>query len=250
MTSDVVLTAALRNNLLSLQNTQSVIDIAQNRLSTGRKVNSALDNPQSFFASQALNNRAADLTRLLDTIGQSIQVIKAADNGVTALTKLVQQADSIAQSARDALASGQVEAKAVGERNLSAINNVAAVSGIQNGDTLVLSLTDSNGNAINVGSYNTTAGSAAARHGPAARRVRQRAGHQLGEPRQRARRDARAVRGRGRGSDRERGARGRAAAAAGRAGARAPHGSGAVRGSGQCAGGWRGAGPDPGRCRR
>ncbi len=83
MTSDVVLTAALRNNLLSLQNTQSVIDIAQNRLSTGRKVNSALDNPQSFFASQALNNRASDLTRLLDTIGQSIQVIKAADNGIT-----------------------------------------------------------------------------------------------------------------------------------------------------------------------
>jgi flagellin len=93
MTSDVVLTAALRSNLLSLQNTQSAIDTTQFRLATGRKVNSALDNPQSFFAAQALNNRASDLTRLLDGIGQSIQVIKAADNGVTALTKLVEQAD-------------------------------------------------------------------------------------------------------------------------------------------------------------
>ena len=60
MTNDVVLTAALRANLLSLQNTQGLIDTTQYRLATGRKVNSALDNPQSFFASQALNNRASD----------------------------------------------------------------------------------------------------------------------------------------------------------------------------------------------
>ena len=86
MTSDVVLTAALRNNLLSLQKTQTSIDKTQLNLATGRKVNSALDGPQAFFASQALNNRASDLTRLLDGIGQSIQVIKAADNGITALT--------------------------------------------------------------------------------------------------------------------------------------------------------------------
>lgn len=162
MTSDVVLTAALRNNLLSLQNTQSVIDIAQNRLSTGRKVNSALDNPQSFFASQALNNRASDLTRLLDTIGQSIQVIKAADNGVTALTKLVEQADSIAQSARDALAEGQVQAKVVGNRDLRSYNDLAALPGITTGDDIILSITNAEGIATNLGSYNTTAGSAAA----------------------------------------------------------------------------------------
>ena len=100
MTSDVVLTAALRNNLLSLQNTQNSIDTTQFRLATGRKVTSALDGPQSFFAAQTLNNRASDLTRLLDGIGQSIQVIRAADNGVTALTTLVEQADSLAANAK------------------------------------------------------------------------------------------------------------------------------------------------------
>lgn len=162
MTSDVVLTAALRNNLLSLQNTQSVIDIAQNRLSTGRKVNSALDNPQSFFASQALNNRASDLTRLLDTIGQSIQVIKAADNGVTALTKLVEQADSIAQSARDALAQGQVEAKVVGNRDLRGIDDLTSLPGIVSGDDIILSITNQEGIAVNIGSYSTAGGSATA----------------------------------------------------------------------------------------
>lgn len=153
MTSDVVLTAALRSNLLSLQNTQSSIDLTQYRLATGRKVNSALDNPQSFFAAQALNNRASDLTRLLDGIGQSIQVIKAADNGVTALTKLVEQADSIAQSARDALAGGQSEAKVVGDRDLSDVDDIAALPGVANGDTLVFSITDENGDAVNIGAY-------------------------------------------------------------------------------------------------
>ena len=144
MTSDVVLSAALRNNLLSLQKTQGLIDTAQLRLSTGKKVNSALDNPQNFFASQALQNRASDLTRLLDGIGQNIQVIKAADNGITALTNLVEQADSIAQSARDALSQGSSEARATGDKDLSGIVDLTDLSGITTagGDTFVISVTD------------------------------------------------------------------------------------------------------------
>ncbi|TVQ85235.1 MAG: flagellin, partial [Micavibrio sp.] len=99
--SEVTLTAALRTNLLSLQRTQGLLDITQNRLATGRKVNSALDDANAFFASQSLNNRASDLERLLDGIGQGVQTLKAADQGITSLTKLVEQAQSIAQTARD-----------------------------------------------------------------------------------------------------------------------------------------------------
>ncbi|MBI2234848.1 MAG: flagellin, partial [Micavibrio aeruginosavorus] len=161
MTSDVVLTAALRNNLISLQNTQSAVDVTQNRLATGKKVNSALDNPQSFFASQALTNRASDLTRLLDSIGQSIQVIKAADNGVTALTKLIEQADSIAQSARDALAGGQSEAKVVGNKDLSGIDDLAALPATVTGDILRFSITDEDGNTVNIGAYGGAAAATA-----------------------------------------------------------------------------------------
>ncbi|QQG35880.1 MAG: flagellin [Micavibrio aeruginosavorus] len=153
MSNDVVLTAALRSNLLSLQNTQGLIDTTQYRLSTGRKVNSALDNPQSFFAAQALNNRASDLTRLLDGIGQSIQVIKAADNGITALTRLVEQADSVAKSARDALAAGQAEAKVTGSRDLRNIDDLTALPGVANGDILTFSLTAEDGTAVNIGAY-------------------------------------------------------------------------------------------------
>jgi flagellin-like hook-associated protein FlgL len=156
MTSDVVLTAALRTNLLSLQKTQGSIDITQNRLATGRKVNSALDNPQSFFAAQALNNRASDLTRLLDSIGQSIQVIKAADNGITALTKLVEQADSVATSARDALAGGTSEAKVVGDVDLRGIDDLTTLAGITNAgtDVLTFSLEDpTDGTLHDIGNY-------------------------------------------------------------------------------------------------
>lgn len=100
---DIALTAALRQNLLSLQNTQKSLDQTQVRLATGLKVNSALDDPLSFFAAQALRNRSTDLSRLLDGMGQGVQAIKAADDGITAMTDLLSQAQALAESARDAL---------------------------------------------------------------------------------------------------------------------------------------------------
>lgn len=145
MSSDVVLTAALRNNLLSLQNTQSLIDKTQLRLATGLKVNSALDNPGNFFAAQSLDNRAGDLTRLLDGIGQSIKTIEAANNGVTGLTKLVEQAQSIATSARDELAASEGEARAVGNVDLSAATDLVATLGITTGDNFNIEVVDDAG---------------------------------------------------------------------------------------------------------
>lgn len=145
MSSDVVLTAALRNNLLSLQNTQSLIDKTQLRLATGLKVNSALDNPQNFFAAQSLGNRAGDLTRLLDGIGQSITAIKQANTAVESLTKLVEQADSIAQQARDALSGGQQEAKITGSVDLSDVTDLTTLTGIASTDDLVFSFIDTDG---------------------------------------------------------------------------------------------------------
>lgn len=99
--TDVTLTAALRSNLLSLQGTQRLLDSTQLKLATGRKVNSALDDPNAFFAAQSLTNRANDLSRLLDGIGQSIQTLKAADEGIKTLTSLLEQAQSTAQEALD-----------------------------------------------------------------------------------------------------------------------------------------------------
>ena len=144
MSSDVVLTAALRNNLLSLQNTQSLIDTTQLRLATGLKINSALDGPSNFFAAQSLDNRAGDLSRLLDGISQSIRTIEEADNGITALTTLVEQAQSITTSARDELASSAGEARAVGEVDLSTNVDLTALAAIDAGDTFSIITTDAN----------------------------------------------------------------------------------------------------------
>lgn len=98
--SDISLTASMRSNLLSLQNTQSLMDTTQERLSTGKKVNSALDNPSSFYTAQSLTNRANDLSGLLDSMGQGVQTIKAANEGIEAITTFVQQAKSVANQAR------------------------------------------------------------------------------------------------------------------------------------------------------
>src|SRR5216684_3413488 len=102
MSSQVTLSAGVRQNLLALQNTAALLSTTQQRLATGKKVNSALDNPSNFFTSQSLGNRANDLSALLDSIGQAQQTLTAADQGITSLTSLVQSAKSIATQASQA----------------------------------------------------------------------------------------------------------------------------------------------------
>jgi flagellin len=94
--SGIVLSASVRQNLLSLQSTAALLATTQNDLATGNKVNSALDNPTSFFTAAALNNRASDINNLLDSIGNGVQVLQAANTGITSLQSLVSNAQSIA----------------------------------------------------------------------------------------------------------------------------------------------------------
>jgi flagellin len=94
--SGIVLSASVRQNLLSLQSTASLLATTQNDLATGNKVNSALDNPTNFFTAQGLNNRASDINNLLDSIGNGVQVLQAANTGITSLQGLVASAQSIA----------------------------------------------------------------------------------------------------------------------------------------------------------
>ena len=97
--SGIVLSASVRQNLLSLQSTADLLSTTQNRLATGKKVNSALDNPTNFFTAQALDNRASDINNLLDGISNGTQVLQAANTGITSLQKLVDTAKSIANQA-------------------------------------------------------------------------------------------------------------------------------------------------------
>ena len=94
--SGITLSASVRQNLLSLQDTANLLATTQGRLATGKKVNSALDNPTNFFTAAGLDARASDIGNLLDSIGNGVQVLQAANTGITSLSSLVDTAKSIA----------------------------------------------------------------------------------------------------------------------------------------------------------
>ena len=98
--SDIVLSSSVRSNLLQLQQTSDLIGTTQTKLATGKRVNSALDNPSNYFTAQALDNRASDLSNLLDSMSSGINTIQAANNGISSITKLVQSAQSLVSQAQ------------------------------------------------------------------------------------------------------------------------------------------------------
>src|SRR5712671_2207384 len=98
--SDIVLSAGVRANLLQLQKTSELITQTQTKLATGKRVNSALDNPVNFFTAQGLSNRASDLGNLLDSMSSAFNTIQAANNGITSITKLVQSAQALVSQAQ------------------------------------------------------------------------------------------------------------------------------------------------------
>jgi flagellin-like hook-associated protein FlgL len=103
MSSSVTLSAGVRSNLLALQDTTNLQSITQQRLATGKKVNSALDNPTNFFTAAALSARAGELTNLLDSMTNGINTLKAADNGLTSITTTIQSMQaSVTQARQDA----------------------------------------------------------------------------------------------------------------------------------------------------
>lgn len=98
--SSIVLSSGVRSNLLQLQQTSDLITTTQTKLATGKRVNSALDNPNNYFTAQGLDNRAGDLNNLLDSMSTAINTIQAANNGISAITKLVQSAQSLVSQAQ------------------------------------------------------------------------------------------------------------------------------------------------------
>src|ERR1017187_8603289 len=118
--SNIVLSSSVRQNLLSLQSTADLLSTTQNGLATGNKVNSALDNPTNYFTAQSLDNRASDISNLLDGIGNGVQVLQAANTGLTSLQKLVDTAKSIAS---------QVLQTTVGYSPKSTVSSSVALTG-------------------------------------------------------------------------------------------------------------------------
>jgi flagellin-like hook-associated protein FlgL len=144
--SGIVLSSSVRQNLLSLQSTADLLATTQNRLATGKKVNSALDNPTNYFTASSLDSRASDISNLLDGVSNGVQVLQAANTGITSLQKLVDSAKSVANQAlqtpvgystRANIASGAITRNGVGVdgsdlRGLGTVTNTIKTGAVVN----------------------------------------------------------------------------------------------------------------------
>jgi flagellin len=160
--SDIVLSAGVRSNLLQLQQTSNLITKTQTRLATGKKVNTALDNAINFFTAQSLTVKANDLSNLLDGMSNGVNTIQAANNGITAITKLVQSAQSLVSQAQQTSDTVTLANLSTQFNNLlSQIGQLAGDSGFNGvnllaGDTLTLNLDDTGGSTVNVAGVDYT----------------------------------------------------------------------------------------------
>ena len=146
--ADVTLSSAVRTNLLSLQSTANALAKTQEKLATGLKVNSALDDPTAFFTASSLNSRANDLSRLQDFVGNSVQTIKAADEGIQAITKLVESAEA---TARQALNSAGNTASTTGDVDLTGETDIGAnVAGIADNDAFTVAVGSASATTITI----------------------------------------------------------------------------------------------------
>ncbi|MCL2673259.1 MAG: hypothetical protein FWF01_02600, partial [Alphaproteobacteria bacterium] len=125
----------MRTILLNLQNTQRLFDITQNRLSTNRKVNSALDSPAAYFTAQSLNTRATALDGLLDGMGQAVQTLRAADAGLTALTNFVSQAQALVNQSLD---SNNVASSMVSGQTVTVNQALSGIGGVLPTDSFAI----------------------------------------------------------------------------------------------------------------
>ncbi len=162
--ADIVLTAGVRANLLQLQRTSDLITTTQTRLATGKRVNSALDNPINFFTAQGLSNRANDLSNLLDSMSNGINTIQAANNGITSITKLVQSAQALisqAQQTSDTAVRATLSAQF--DTLLTQIDGLSADSGFNGinllaGDDLTVTLNEDASSTVTITGVDFTTG--------------------------------------------------------------------------------------------
>lgn len=166
--SNIVLSSGVRENLLQLQQTSDLITRTQNRLATGKRVNSALDNPVNYFTAQSLTARANDLNSLLDNMSTAINTIQAANNGLSAITKLIQSAQALsvqAQQSTDTTVRKGLSTQFTAL--LSQIDNLAADAGLNginllNGDSLTVKLNETNTSTVTINGVTDTANGALA----------------------------------------------------------------------------------------
>jgi len=163
MAQQISLTSAMRANLLSLQNTVRLMDRTQDRLSTGKKVNSALDNPTNYFAALGHTSRANDISSRKDSMNEAIQTVTTASKGIESINTLIESAKGIAQAAL-ATSDTTQRAQYVTQYNavISQINTLASDSGYRGtnllvGNTLTVKFNEDGSSSLSIEGFKGTA---------------------------------------------------------------------------------------------
>ncbi len=163
MAQQISLTSAMRANLLSLQNTVRLMDRTQDRLSSGKKVNSALDNPTNYFAAQGHTSRANDISARKDSMNEAIQTVTTASKGIESINTLIESAKGIAQAAL-ATSDTTQRAQYVTQYNavISQINTLASDSGYRGtnllvGNTLTVKFNEDGSSSLSIEGFKGTA---------------------------------------------------------------------------------------------
>ena len=162
--SNVSLTAAVRQNLLSLQNTTDLINRTQNRLSTGLRVSSAIDDPVKFFQAKGLQDRASDFEQKKTDIDQGISTLTAATDSIVAIETLVRQLKGLATNAKSATTNAEVANILTQFNDLrTQINNLTTDATYQGlnlvsgtGSTLQVNFSNDTGSVLTVNSIDVT----------------------------------------------------------------------------------------------
>ncbi|BBO79788.1 flagellin [Desulfosarcina ovata subsp. sediminis] len=160
----ITLTAGMRSNLTALQTTNDLMELTQNRLSTGKEVNTALDDPVNFFKAKDHSDRASDLEAKKDGMAESIKTIEAADTGIEAIYDLLDQMESLASAAKTSDNTGDLQDqydKLMTQISTLALDSKYGGNNLMNGDTISVEFDESGDHTLNVGTKNlsaTTAG--------------------------------------------------------------------------------------------
>lgn len=165
MSSDITLSSSTRSNLLSLTKTSSLIDTTQERLSTGKKVNSAIDNAIAFFKSRDLSNRASDLSTVKNNINQAVSTVTAATQGLSSMESVLEQMQAIgqaAQSSSDTNVRAQYASQFMSLRTqIDNIANDSSYDGVNllksSPDNLTVKFNETGSNSLQVVGVNNTA---------------------------------------------------------------------------------------------
>ena len=164
--SDITLTSAVRQNLLSLQSTTDLIGRTQNRLSTGLRVSNAIDDPVSYFQAKGLGDRGSDFHQKKSNIDQGISSLTAATDALTAIENLVQQLKGLATNAKSATTATEIDNIVTQFNDLrSQINNLTSDATYQGlnlisgtGSTLSVTFSNDTASMLNVNSVDVTVG--------------------------------------------------------------------------------------------